>query len=53
MGLRSEDKESIALKSTVVGLSDELLKVSDGVPESVVGRGLRPLKQCSQLGVDA
>lgn len=33
MGLRSEDKESIALKSTVVGSSDELLKVSDGVPE--------------------
>jgi hypothetical protein len=33
MGLRSEDKESIALKSNAVGPSDELLKVSDGVPE--------------------
>lgn len=33
MGLRSEDKDSIALNSTIAGLSGELLKVSDGVPE--------------------
>lgn len=33
MGLRSEDRESIALEGNVVSPSDELLKVSDGVPE--------------------
>lgn len=33
MGLRSEDKESIALKRSVADPSDELLEVSDGVPE--------------------
>lgn len=33
MGLRSEDKEIIALKKTAVSTSGELLEVSDGVPE--------------------